>query len=447
MADSQPPTHASISPAILTSSIECLVPALEILSKFHHRNRNQHRLSKWWAQADMVRRHTRKMVELLEDVLPEAEKQERIRNNAFINNKKVKKEPEKENEAVIQRAQYMRWQLGPGAFLAFTQVTADRQFAQLGLLLIGVLAQIDKALEPFSPTPPPDLIREQDFPLLPTSEEAIPKHATATVLPGEPIDTDLGVAVSRESLALRSIEHDEEEQVIARVKENKRAAEQDSTIPPERKPRQVKKIKSGGDEFDNIFGSISEPPIKKKSAKKKAAPMDEFDAIFGGDGGGDGGDNEDQPKKKNKKKKQHTVPTTDEGELEERGEGIVNFFAPPRGNLNHPNNKYKEEKEEQQQYRKLKNNPITIPADDDRFDDDTTFGSMMMMTTTATTTDTAAAAAHQDQQPKKKKAKVTEVGDGGDNVGNVGTTIKKTTTKKKKKKGGGDEFDNIFGGL
>lgn len=41
--------------------LDRLAPALEILDGFHHRNKNQHRLSKWWAQLDMLRRATRKL--------------------------------------------------------------------------------------------------------------------------------------------------------------------------------------------------------------------------------------------------------------------------------------------------------------------------------------------------------------------------------------------------
>lgn len=66
----------------------------------------------------MLRRHARKMVELIEDVLPEAEKLERIRKaNSTRINKKPKRDSKKGNESVIQRALYMRWQLGPRAFL------------------------------------------------------------------------------------------------------------------------------------------------------------------------------------------------------------------------------------------------------------------------------------------------------------------------------------------
>ncbi|KAK4166636.1 ribonuclease MRP protein subunit rmp1 [Cladorrhinum sp. PSN259] len=283
MAESDSLIHPSISPPALTSSIESLIPALEILTKFHHRNKNQHRLSKWWAQTDMVRRHTRKMIELLEDVLPEAEKLERIRNNAVINKKKSKNDLKKQNESVIQRAQYMRWQLGPGAYLAFTQVTADRQFAQLGLLLLGVLAQIDKALESFSPMPPPDMVREDYIPVTP---EVTSEDITKIVVTEKPTDMDMsvGIAVSRDALTAKSVEQDDEHERSPPLSSKQ---EEIRVTKPSKKAK-----KTGGDEFDDIFGSVLKPTTTKKKAKKKA-PTDEFDAIFGGGG--------DEPKRKKKK--------------------------------------------------------------------------------------------------------------------------------------------------
>ncbi|KAK4227546.1 hypothetical protein QBC38DRAFT_186656 [Podospora fimiseda] len=63
-----------------------------------------------------------KMVDLLTSALQEAEKIQRTRNN---NNKKKQPKSSQNEEAVAQRAQYLRWHLGPGVFLAFTQLTAD----------------------------------------------------------------------------------------------------------------------------------------------------------------------------------------------------------------------------------------------------------------------------------------------------------------------------------
>ncbi|AEO69534.1 uncharacterized protein THITE_2120077 [Thermothielavioides terrestris NRRL 8126] len=134
-AHETPPT---LDPAALNAAIASLAPALELLERFHHRNKNQHRLSKWWAQADMLRRHVRKMLRELEDGVAEAERlaranerrraRERERERVSLLKGVLGKagEPprrggrgdgEKGNEVVRKRAEYLRWRLGPGAYL------------------------------------------------------------------------------------------------------------------------------------------------------------------------------------------------------------------------------------------------------------------------------------------------------------------------------------------
>ncbi len=45
--------------------LDRLVGANEMLRGFNHRNKNQHRASKWWADFDALRRHTGKLDEHL----------------------------------------------------------------------------------------------------------------------------------------------------------------------------------------------------------------------------------------------------------------------------------------------------------------------------------------------------------------------------------------------
>lgn len=73
---------------------------------------------------------------------------------------------------------------------AFAQLTADRQFAQLGLVLIGVLAQAEAAIAPLIPEPEEDLVPVQ-------SELGADIHGEAVA---RSADFDLGVAVSRDEL-------------------------------------------------------------------------------------------------------------------------------------------------------------------------------------------------------------------------------------------------------
>lgn len=151
LAAPHPPHLDPASP--LAAAAASLAPALDLLERFHHRNRNQHRLSKWWAQADMLRRHVRKMLRELEDALARAERERERERRVKIEAKRERKrkrmgmgmrwgdgdghdhdggggvnggEEDRDtdgngngdgNEVVSKRAEYLRWKLGPGAYL------------------------------------------------------------------------------------------------------------------------------------------------------------------------------------------------------------------------------------------------------------------------------------------------------------------------------------------
>jgi ribonuclease MRP protein subunit RMP1 len=101
----------------LQQALDLLSPALGILDSFAHRNKNQHRLSKWWAQFDMLRRGARKLAADLRACL---ESQARA---STINSKKKKSAAaqKERNDALTQkmetRARHLREQIVPRAFL------------------------------------------------------------------------------------------------------------------------------------------------------------------------------------------------------------------------------------------------------------------------------------------------------------------------------------------
>jgi hypothetical protein len=92
---------------LLTQTLTSLTPALEILNRFHHRNRNQHRLSKWYSHLDMLRRHLRKFLVAVETRLSEVERM----------SKKKRSREEKGGEEVKERARWIRGVLVRGAYL------------------------------------------------------------------------------------------------------------------------------------------------------------------------------------------------------------------------------------------------------------------------------------------------------------------------------------------
>ncbi|KAL1838843.1 hypothetical protein VTJ49DRAFT_2166 [Mycothermus thermophilus] len=377
-----PPSQAKPIPMItketLTTASEALAPALHLLERFHHRNRNQHRPCRWWAQADMLRRGVSKMlgeVEGLIRIMEEEEKRREMVGKIGKGKGKGKKgdgakgggdrgekgvgvrgEDEGDNNGVVaKRAEYLRWKLGPGAYVAFSQLAADRQFAHLGLMLLGVLAQVDRALAPFAPSPPPGCVGDGDWmignasgvaemipaTLLTTTaksltlpERRLPRRMDADMNMAMATDTDLGVPVSRDEIFLSSTTKPElldngtlvETSASTPIPTSSASLLSSSSAQPKRaeslpavestqpqsnlnkpnKPRVTTTAASTNTEHPelkhkptNESSHEPEPDPKPKVKKKKkaaAAGGDEFDDIFGGLDNDD-----DRPKKKKKK--------------------------------------------------------------------------------------------------------------------------------------------------
>lgn len=183
---------------------------------------------------------------------------------------------------------------------AFTQLTTDKQFAQLGLVLVGVLAQVEAAIKPFVSAEPESGDDEAVVaPVQPTREEPRAQHKAVSRAPfpdrdhgGGGSGPDLGVAVSRVEVEGR--DGDEKDRIrpsvergsspaprpsskktdqgyetkIKKRKEREEVEGGSSKIKAGTKSRlpagtkevksvkQKKKRKGGGDEFDNLFSSL-----------------------------------------------------------------------------------------------------------------------------------------------------------------------------------------------
>jgi ribonuclease MRP protein subunit RMP1 len=59
--------------SILHASHSHLSTAAQLLDGFVHRNKNQHRATRWWGPFDMLRRSVRKLIPDLEDAVKRAE--------------------------------------------------------------------------------------------------------------------------------------------------------------------------------------------------------------------------------------------------------------------------------------------------------------------------------------------------------------------------------------
>ncbi|KAI1378266.1 hypothetical protein F4677DRAFT_412708 [Hypoxylon crocopeplum] len=131
-------------------ALDGLQPLQPILAGFNHRNRNQHRRAAWWAAFGMLRRHVDKLVgELTESTAAlqkpsnSASSKKRKRNDGGTSSSS--KDDKRANAKLRDHVRWLRDVLVPKCYLAFSQLTADNQFATLGVVLLGALAQVNAA--------------------------------------------------------------------------------------------------------------------------------------------------------------------------------------------------------------------------------------------------------------------------------------------------------------
>lgn len=274
----------------LQGSLSRLATAVHILDGFAHRNKNQHRGTRWWGPFAMLRANVSKVLPDLEGAVQRAEV---LSAPAFSGAAAKRRKTERgggghvavkqpELDRVVERARWIHDVVGAKAYVAFTQVAADRQFAQLGLALIGVLAQVEAAIAPFVGTgPDTDTVDELDRPGVAHTVGARGDVAVAlgSLAPSPGLGDDLGVAISRDEIDHEDIaSKDEIDLPLPRPssrKEEKRGtvskpekSKADGRLPrksqdtePQRTGlkdgKKVKKKKrKGGDEFDDLFSSL-----------------------------------------------------------------------------------------------------------------------------------------------------------------------------------------------
>lgn len=150
------------------SALETLAPLEPTLAGFARRNKNQHRRARWWASFGMLRRGTsRLLVELVAAAGSRAARRLMTTTttatsgsalvvtsggggSSVAGSKKSKKssssgqhEDQHLLDAADQRATWLRDAVAPKCWIQFGQLTADPQFAALGVVLLGSLAQVD----------------------------------------------------------------------------------------------------------------------------------------------------------------------------------------------------------------------------------------------------------------------------------------------------------------
>ncbi|XMA12413.1 hypothetical protein WAI453_005204 [Rhynchosporium graminicola] len=235
----------------------------QLLHLTHHRNKNQHRLAKWWKAFSVLRRQVGRLVAEVETL----ERAVKFSSGASLGEKSRKKgrgkQLEKEEgskyvtgarEAVEERVGFMKEWVVPKCYLAFSNVIADNQYAALGLMIMATLARVQTLLKSLDKESESE--SENGDPDLPPS--------AAKGLDAESVDiargTDLGEVVSREDV----VDMEEDDGVdIKRLKKKKKKRE---------------RVEDEG-EAESAAGVAATPAKRPKKKRKKG---DAFDDLFAG---------------------------------------------------------------------------------------------------------------------------------------------------------------------
>ncbi|RSL72270.1 hypothetical protein CEP54_000911 [Fusarium duplospermum] len=247
-------SHPSV--ALLSTANESLTPVLPILNAFAHRHRNQHHSSHWWSSFSLVRRAARNLsTDLTSHPRP-------------IKNKNKSGNGEGDNHPALARARWMIRHVVPRTYIAFTQLAADNQHAPLGLLLLSILARINRILShlvPADENPTPATSASTKPTTISSTLSSNPQ--TSTPATTDSPDIDMGVTISRnEVLPIRKMTTSQpeakpdsqltelpskERKLKSLTKDIKKSSSKDST-----KDKPKKKKKKGGDALSSLFGSL-----------------------------------------------------------------------------------------------------------------------------------------------------------------------------------------------
>jgi ribonuclease MRP protein subunit RMP1 len=216
-----PSSHSkNINPTQHTQQTD-LLQIFNILTLAYHRNKNQHRRSRWWKELSLLRRNLRRL-------LAESEK-----------------EKEKEKEGFEKRTSFLREWLLPRCWEAFSGLVGDNQYAALGLMLLGALARLGRVLGL-------DLKAEEAAGEPNVGHEASREENMAVLgHEGVRVDEDLGVPLAREEIVETA-----EAQKKQNEKENARSQGEAAVVETEKLPPRKKRKKKHRDAIDELFSGL-----------------------------------------------------------------------------------------------------------------------------------------------------------------------------------------------
>ncbi|KAK8056595.1 hypothetical protein PG993_001822 [Apiospora rasikravindrae] len=308
MSKTQPTAESNV----YNDTLLLIRPVQPLLAGFHHRNKNQHRVATWWASFNMLRRHVTKWTDEL-DQQAKARPKKRKRTAAAA--AAAKNQGGDSSGPAEVRALWLRDILMPKCYLSFSQLASDNQFAPLGLVLTGALAQLYNACVRFvgeAPTETDEIVvRLKAAAAVPeatstslsaatTVREKKATKDTTTTTPSSaavPIrqahtkidDDDVGQVISRDSVrAVRvgagevTIKEERAEKVKRRKKASVFPVEEEEDLGDDVMAVSAEKKKRKGAATVQAKAKDGEklPGEKEKKKKKKSKKGDEFDSLF-----------------------------------------------------------------------------------------------------------------------------------------------------------------------
>jgi ribonuclease MRP protein subunit RMP1 len=208
---------------------ESLISTHQLLHLTHHRNKNQHRLSKWYKWFSILRRQISKLITELENL----ETAETYSSKKYLEESKYVKAA---RERVEVRVAFLRERVIGDAYLAFSNLVADNQYSVLGLALLGSLARVQSVLG--------QLVRIEKDPNFEIVEEAKGGESQRSNARGD----DLGEPVMREQIpdfedSWRDVEGEDGEDEVVEKEEGEAEEEQSAVkeIEETRMPRPRRK--------------------------------------------------------------------------------------------------------------------------------------------------------------------------------------------------------------
>ncbi|KAE9374371.1 hypothetical protein N431DRAFT_503242 [Stipitochalara longipes BDJ] len=253
---------------------ESLIATHQLLHLTHHRNKNQHRLSKWYKSFSILRRQIAKLITELR-TLETAELYSTAPGKGVVG--------EGENRYVMaargkveSRVRFLRMWVFGDCFQAFSNLVADNQYSALGLVLLGSLARVKSILA--------QLVEEED-----AAEPDAGKEGLMEVEGAEGPGDDFGEVVKRDGVLAGlgklldyAVEEGEDERIGrkgTRGKEKRPATEETEQLTIANLS-QLELEQPGRLNIDKRPGQDMVVHAQRPRKKRKKAKGDAFDDLF-----------------------------------------------------------------------------------------------------------------------------------------------------------------------